>query len=98
MRIRKNDKKKSKARKRVSTPVLSDHTSLCHSACVTWTGLTLAAPELQLGSVTMTAPNMEAAGPAFSALLSREAWRKKSERTKQCHVMTWLKHDDTMHV
>eukprot|EP00434_Breviolum_minutum_P014855 symbB.v1.2.013095.t3/scaffold919.1/size152209/7 len=61
-------------------------------------GLTLAAPELQLGSVTMTAPNMEAAGPAFSALLSREAWRKKSERTKQCHVMTWLKHDDTMHV
>ena len=41
---------------------------------LTWTGLTLAAPELQLGSVTMNAPNMEAAGPAFSALLSREAW------------------------
>jgi len=42
-------------------------------------GLTLAAPELQLGSVTMTAPNMEAAGPAFSALLSREASRARLE-------------------
>lgn len=42
-------------------------------------GLTLAAPELQLASGRMTAPTVQAAGAAFSSLLSREASRARLE-------------------
>lgn len=42
-------------------------------------GLTLAAPELQLASGRMTATTIQAAGAAFSSLLSREASRARLE-------------------